>query len=91
MKNHPEAEAAIESQDLHLCEFEKAVWTGGLTTRVTYCAKDKNGSIVAQSSFEWNRHPGCYRGQGLAARAGTLRYMALTDIAIQLASRRQIN
>ena len=87
MKNHPEAEAAIKSHNLHLFEIETAIWTGGLTTHVTYSAKDRSGNVLAKSSFEWNRHPGCYRGQGLAARVGTLRYQALTEIASQLTSR----
>lgn len=87
MKNHPGAEAAIESHNLHLVEYEKAVWTGGLTTKVTYCAIDESGNVKATSSFDWNRHPGFYRGQGLAARVGTLRYQALTEIASQLTSR----
>lgn len=87
MKNHPGAEAAIKSQNLQLFENEKAVWTGGLTTQVTYCATDESGNVMAKSTFDWNRHPGCYRGQGLAARVGTLRYQALTDLANQLAKR----
>ena len=87
MKNHPGAETAIKSHNLHLVEYEKAIWTGGLTTQVTYCATDKSGNVVAKSSFDWNRHPGFYRGQGFAARVGTLRYQALTDLANQLAKR----
>ena len=87
MKIHREAAAAIKFHSLYLFENEKAVWTGGLTTLVTYKAKDERGNVLAQSSFGWNRHPGCYRGQGLAARVGTSRYLALTDIANQLANR----
>jgi hypothetical protein len=71
MKNHPEAETAIKSHNLHLFENEEAVWTGGLTTLVTYSAKDRSGNVLAKSSFEWNRHPGCYRGQAL--RRGSAR------------------
>jgi hypothetical protein len=85
MKNHLEAEAALKSHDLHLVENINSVWTGGLTTQVTYCAKDNNGNNIAKSSFDWNRHPGCYRRQGFAAKVGTSRYLALSDISDQLA------
>lgn len=84
MRNHLKAEAAIKSHNLHLVEQEKAIWTGGLTTQVTYCAIDGSGNVMAKSTFDWNRHPGCYRGQGLAAQVGTLRYQALTEIATKL-------
>jgi hypothetical protein len=84
MKQYEPLAKILASRELLLEEFYKPVWTGGLTTEVTYRVSDREGYIVARESFHWNRHIAFYRELGLRARKNSERYNALVRLLAKI-------
>lgn len=84
MKHFESLARILASKQLLLEEFCKPVWTGGLTTEVTYRVSDRDGRVVARESFHWDRHVAFYRELGLRARKNSERYNALANLVTKL-------